>query len=77
MIIKEYPDELRYLGIDTPESTGQIEPYGKKASDFTKAIMNKATSVIIESDENLELPCFKTVKINSINKNKLVAKFSN
>lgn len=43
--------KARFLAVNTPESTGQIEPYGKKASDFTKAIMNKATSVIIESDD--------------------------
>ena len=28
--------KARFYGVDTPESTGQIEPYGKDASDFTK-----------------------------------------
>lgn len=42
--------KARYLAINTPESTGQIEPYGKKASNFTKEALSKATSIIIESD---------------------------
>ena len=42
--------KARYLGINTPESTGQIEPWGKKASNYTKAALSGATSIIIESD---------------------------
>lgn len=48
-----------------------------KTEDGYLATLDNGKNVIIESDEDLELPCFKTVKINSINKNKLVAKFSN
>lgn len=44
--------KARFLAVNTPESTGQIEPYGKKASDFTKERMSKATSIIIESDDD-------------------------
>ncbi len=40
----------RFLAINTPESTGKIEPYGKAASDFTKETLKKAQSIIIESD---------------------------
>ena len=40
----------RFLAINTPESTGKIEPYGKAASNFTKETLKKATSIIIESD---------------------------
>ncbi|MCF8010762.1 MAG: thermonuclease family protein [Clostridiales bacterium] len=29
-------EKLRLIGIDTPESTREIEPYGKKASSYTK-----------------------------------------
>lgn len=29
------PIKIRYYGIDTPESTGAIQPYGKQASNFT------------------------------------------
>ena len=42
--------KARYLGINTPESTGQIEPWGKKASTYTKETLSKATSIIVESD---------------------------
>ena len=42
--------KARYLGVNTPESTGQIEPWGKKASSFTKETLSKATSIIVESD---------------------------
>lgn len=42
--------KARYLAINTPESTGKIEEYGKKASNFTKERLSKATSIIIESD---------------------------
>ena len=40
----------RYLAINTPESTGKIEEYGKKASSFTKEKLSAATSIILESD---------------------------
>ena len=40
----------RYLAVNTPESTGKIEEYGKKASNFTKEKLSGATSIIIESD---------------------------
>lgn len=40
----------RFLGINTPESTGKIEEYGKTASKFTRERLEKATSIIIESD---------------------------
>jgi len=40
----------RFLGINTPESTGKIEEYGKAASKFTREKLEKATSIIIESD---------------------------
>lgn len=42
--------KARYLGINTPESTGQIEAYGKKAASFTKEKLENATSIYIESD---------------------------
>ena len=44
--------KARYLGINTPESTGQIEPWGKKASNYTKEKLMSATSIIIESDND-------------------------
>lgn len=44
--------KARYLAINTPESTGKIEEWGKKASKFTKEKLSNATSIIIESDDN-------------------------
>lgn len=44
--------KARYLSINTPESTGVIEPWGKKASNYTKTQLMQATEIIIESDTN-------------------------
>lgn len=44
--------KARYLAINTPESTGQIEEWGKKASKFTKSALQSAESIIVESDDN-------------------------
>ncbi len=42
--------KARYIAINTPESTGRIEEYGKKASNFTKERLKAATSILVESD---------------------------
>lgn len=42
----------RYLAINTPESTGKIEDYGKTASRFTKEKLSNAVSIIVESDSD-------------------------
>ena len=42
--------KARYLAINTPESTGVIEAWGKKASNYTKEQLKAATDIIIESD---------------------------
>ena len=42
----------RYLAINTPESTGKIEEYGKKAAQFTKEKLSAATSILIESESS-------------------------
>ncbi len=42
--------KARYLAINTPESTGKIEEYGKAAAAFTKEKLSSAVSIIIESD---------------------------
>lgn len=48
--------KARYLSINTPESTGKIEEYGKAASNFTREKLSQATSIIVESDnENWNL----------------------
>ena len=43
--------KARYMAINTPESTGKIEEWGRRASDFTKNALNNAESIIIESDD--------------------------
>lgn len=43
--------KARYLAVNTPESTGKIEVWGKKASNFTKERLQSAESIIIESDD--------------------------
>lgn len=42
--------KARFLGLNTPESTGKIEEYGKAASRFTKETLSNATSILIESE---------------------------
>jgi len=44
--------KARYMGVNTPESTGKIEEYGKKASNFTKEKLMGAESIYIESDND-------------------------
>lgn len=44
--------KARYLAINTPESTGKIEEWGKCASRFTKEKLQSAVSIIIESDDD-------------------------
>lgn len=42
--------KARYMGVNTPESTGKIEEWGKKASNFTKAKLSGAAAIMVESD---------------------------
>ncbi len=42
--------KARYLAVDTPESTGQIEEWGKAASRFTKEKLSTAAAILVESD---------------------------
>ncbi len=43
--------KARFLAINTPESTGKIEEYGKAASRFTREKLESAVSIILESDD--------------------------
>lgn len=43
--------KARFLAVNTPESTGKIEEWGKKASEFTASKLSSASSIIIESDD--------------------------
>ena len=42
--------KARFLAINTPESTGKIEEYGKAASNFTREKLSAATEILIESE---------------------------
>jgi len=42
--------KARFLAINTPESTGKIEEYGKAASAFTREKLSQAESIIVESE---------------------------
>ena len=44
--------KARYLAVNTPESTGKIEEWGKTASNFTKEKLSSAISILVESDDN-------------------------
>ena len=43
--------KARYLAINTPESTGKIEEWGKAASRFTEEKLTTAHKIIVESDD--------------------------
>ena len=52
---KEIPGgvlKARFLAVNTPESTGKIEEFGKTAAAFTKEKLAAAESIIVESDTN-------------------------
>jgi micrococcal nuclease len=42
--------KTRFLFIDTPENTTQVEPYGKEASIFTCSALKKAKKITLETD---------------------------
>ena len=42
--------KVRFIAIDTPESTGKVEPWGKPASIYTKRKLNNAEKIVVESD---------------------------
>jgi len=42
--------KVRFYGIDTPESTGKIEPFGKMASEFTKTKLLNAKTIVLSID---------------------------
>ena len=42
--------KTRYMAVNTPESTGSIEPWGKAAKKFTNDKLQSAESIILETD---------------------------
>lgn len=43
--------KARYLAVNTPESTGTIEKWGKSASNFTRSKLETAEQIVVESDD--------------------------
>lgn len=41
---------LRFLGINTPESTGKIEPWGNAATAYVKSKLESATKIVLIND---------------------------
>lgn len=41
---------IRFLGINTPESTGTIDPWGKAASAYAKEVLYNAYSIVLEAE---------------------------
>lgn len=52
--------KARFLAIDTPESTTEVEEYGKEASEYTCNLLTNASTIEIEYDPNSD----KTDKYN-------------
>lgn len=48
--------KVRFIAVDTPESTGKIEPWGKPASQYTKERLAAAEKIVLES--NTPTPTF-------------------
>lgn len=51
-IIDGKEEKVRFLGIDSPESTNYIEEYGKEASNYTCELLKNANDIYIEYDVN-------------------------
>ena len=49
-VMEEGVLKARFLAINTPESTGKIEEYGKAASNYTKQVLSEASAILVESE---------------------------
>lgn len=45
---------VRFLDIDTPETRGELQPWGKAASEFTCNKLKNANEIVLEGRENLK-----------------------
>jgi len=52
IVIAGVREKVRFIGIDTPESTRETEPYGKEASAYTRGLIDGRT-VWLETDAEL------------------------
>ena len=44
--------KARYAAVNTPESTGKLEEWGKKAAKFTRSKLETATSIVVEAESS-------------------------
>ena len=51
-VIDGKEEKVRFLGIDTPESTNYVETYGKEASEHTCSLLEDANNIYLEYDSN-------------------------
>ena len=42
---------VRFLGVDTPESTSSIDPWGKAASKYAKSLLETAEGIIVDASD--------------------------
>ena len=42
---------IRFLGVDTPESTSSIDPWGKAASKYAKSLLENAEGIILDATD--------------------------
>lgn len=47
-----YTVKVRYLAVDTPESTSEVDEWGKSASNFNKRILKNAKHVLVQSSSS-------------------------
>lgn len=43
-------EKVRFIGVDTPESTNEVEAYGKEASNYTADVLTPGRIVFLEED---------------------------
>lgn len=43
--------KIRFVSVDTPESTGLVEPWGKAASEFTANILSNAETIVLQAHD--------------------------
>lgn len=51
--VKGLDENVRFLGVDTPESTARIEPWGYAAADFVREKLTSAESIVLQKEGEL------------------------
>ena len=51
-LVNNKREKIRFLGIDSPESTNYIEEYGKDASDYTCNLLKTSQNIYLEFESN-------------------------